>query len=58
MTEKIPNLVLTNGAIYTVNKNNPWAQAIVIQGEEIAFVGSSEGAISFIINKIPVNIID
>ena len=58
MIEKILNLVLTNGAIYTVNKNNPWAQAIVIQGEEIAFVGSNEGSKSLIRIKIPVNIID
>ena len=28
--------VLTNGKIYTANKNEPWAEAVVIKGNKIA----------------------
>ncbi|MCP5097317.1 MAG: amidohydrolase, partial [Chloroflexi bacterium] len=35
-----PNLVLKNGAVYTVDKNRNWAQAIAIAEDKIVFVGS------------------
>ncbi len=34
--------VFTNGKIYTVNETQPWAEAVVIKGNNIAFVGSNE----------------
>ena len=37
-----PNLVLKNGAIYTVDKERSWAEAIAITGHQITFVGSSD----------------
>ena len=40
--------VLTNGRIYTVSESALWAEAVAIKGNEIAFVGSSEEAESFI----------
>ncbi len=38
------DLVLTNGAIYTVNPNRPWAGAVAIAGGKFVYVGTSEGA--------------
>ena len=34
------DIVIENGVIYTVNKDQPWAQAIAIKDGEITFVGS------------------
>ena len=39
--------VLVNGKIYTVNKKQPWAEAIVIKGNKIAYVGDNAGARKF-----------
>ncbi len=39
--------VLTNGKFFTANKNEPWAEAVVIDGNKIAYVGSTEGALDF-----------
>ena len=39
--------VLTNGKFFTANDNEPWAEAIVIKGNKIAYVGSAEAAIEF-----------
>ena len=37
--------VLTNGKIFTANENMPWAEAVVIKGNKIAYVGSNEEAL-------------
>ena len=39
--------VLTNGKFFTANKNEPWAEAVVLKGNKIAYVGTNEGAIKF-----------
>ena len=36
--------VLTNGKIYTVNDDQPWAEAVAVKGDEIVYVGDKEGA--------------
>lgn len=36
------DLILFNGAIWTVNPNQPWAEAIAVSGEKIFTVGSSK----------------
>lgn len=41
-------LVLMNGRFWTVNKYNPWAEAVAILGNKIVFVGSSAEVKSFI----------
>lgn len=41
---------LTNGKFFTANKNEPWAEAVVIVGNKIAYVGTEEGALDFAIN--------
>ncbi len=41
-------MVLSNGAVYTVDARRSWAEAVAISGESIAYVGSDEGAESFI----------
>lgn len=36
--------VLLNGTVYTVNPNQPWAQAVAVRGDQIVYVGSNQGA--------------
>lgn len=40
--------VLVNGAVYTLNTKQPWAEAVAIQDGKIAYVGSNEGVESLI----------
>ena len=39
--------VFTNGTIYTSNGQAPWASAVVVKGDKIAFVGTDSGALTF-----------
>jgi predicted amidohydrolase YtcJ len=39
-----PNLILTGGAIYTLDPARPWASALVVAGGHIAYVGDAAGA--------------
>ena len=39
--------ILTHGRIYTVNEAQPWAEAIVIDGNRIAFVGDNTSALAY-----------
>ncbi len=45
-----------NGKIYTVNEKQPYAEAVVVEGNKISFVGSNEEAKKFI--DASTNIID
>ena len=36
--------IFKNGKIYTVNKNQPWAEAVAVEGDKIVFVGDNDGA--------------
>ncbi len=40
--------VLTNGKVYTVNEDQPWAEAVAVQGQNIVYVGNNAGARAFI----------
>lgn len=40
--------VFTNGSIYTVNEQQPWANAVAIKDNEIIFVGSDSDVAAFI----------
>jgi predicted amidohydrolase YtcJ len=42
------DFVFTNGKIYTVDKNQEWAEAVVVKGDNIVYAGSNEGAKDFI----------
>lgn len=42
------DLVLLNGAIYTVDSEHPWAEAVAIQDGALCFVGSSQEAASHV----------
>ncbi len=37
--------VFHNGKVYTVNKQQPWAEAVAIEGNKIIYVGSNEEAL-------------
>lgn len=50
--------VLTNGKLYTVNKAQPWAEAIAIKGNKVVFVGDNAQAQSFIGDKTVVKDLD
>ena len=42
MNDPIPDLVLKNGVIYTLDKKVPWATAMAISGEKIVGIGSND----------------
>ena len=39
--------ILINGKIYTVNEKQPWAEAVVIKGNKISYVGTNTEALKF-----------
>jgi len=39
--------VFTNGKFYTANQQAPWANAVVVEDDKIAFVGNDSGALEF-----------
>jgi predicted amidohydrolase YtcJ len=41
------DVILRGGAVYTVDPFQPWAQAVVVCGKEIAYVGDDHGAAEF-----------
>jgi hypothetical protein len=41
------DLVLTGGAVYTVNARQPWATAVAVRDGRIVYVGSDQGARPF-----------
>jgi len=47
-TPQIADLVLRNGAIYTMDASRSWASAIAVRGAEIIYVGVDAGAEKFI----------
>ncbi|MEC9414983.1 MAG: amidohydrolase, partial [Pseudomonadota bacterium] len=51
LTPDSADLVLHNGAIYTVDENHSWAQSIAIKDGKIVYVGSDAGAEEFIGSK-------
>jgi predicted amidohydrolase YtcJ len=38
------DFVFTNGRVYTVNEQAPWADAVAVKGSEIVYVGDASGA--------------
>ncbi len=42
--EKAADTVFVDALVYTVNEQQPWAQAVAVKDGEIVFVGSNEGA--------------
>ena len=46
--------VLLNGHIYTVDEQNPWAEALVIRDGMFAYVGDNAGADAFIADGVEV----
>lgn len=44
VNKPVASQVFTNGAIYTVNAQQEWAQAMAISGNEILYVGTVQGA--------------
>lgn len=38
------DLLVTNARVYTVDESNPWAEAVAVRGNRIAFVGSAADA--------------
>ena len=41
------DIVLTNGTVYTVNENNPSAQAVAIKDSKFIYVGDNDGAAKY-----------
>ncbi len=40
--------VFTNGKVYTMDKDRPWAESVVVDDDKIVFVGDDEGAQAYI----------
>jgi len=43
-----PDLILKNGCIYTLDRDQTWAQAIAIASGQVIYVGSNQGVESYI----------
>ena len=56
MTKTFADQIYLNGEIYTVNADQPWAQAVAIAGGEIVYVGENDGAQSLVDKKT--NVVD
>ncbi|WP_233520495.1 amidohydrolase [Flocculibacter collagenilyticus] len=52
--KKAATMVFTNGNVYTVNKNSPWASAVVINNGKIVYVGDDSHAEQYIGNNTEV----
>ncbi len=46
-TQAPADYVFKNARIYTVDEDQPWAEALAVRGNEIVYVGSSAGAETF-----------
>jgi predicted amidohydrolase YtcJ len=44
MEPVIADLVLTGGKVYTVNSEQPWAEAVAVKGDTLIFVGDASAA--------------
>ena len=44
--------VLTNGKIYTVDEQQPWAEAVVVRDSEFVYVGDNAGAEAFAVDGV------
>jgi len=38
--------VFVNGAVYTLDENQPWAEAVAVDGNVIVYVGDTAGALA------------
>lgn len=45
------DFVFSNGKIYTVDESQPWAEAVVVNGSEIVYVGDTAGVSTFVGNN-------
>ena len=50
VSAKVPpaDLVFKNGNIYTVDAKQPKAEAVAVKADRIVFVGSNQGALSYV----------
>lgn len=48
MSQNKADYIFTNGKVYTVNKNNPWAEAVAVKDSVIVFVGNSQESVQWI----------
>ncbi len=46
--ENAADTVFTNARVYTVNTEQPWAEAIAIKDENVVYVGDNDGAKAFV----------
>lgn len=50
--------IFTNAKAYTLDENQPWAEAVAVRGDEIVYVGDSEGAQALIGSETDVHDLD
>ena len=49
--KNLADKVFTNGKVYTVNKDQAWAEAVAIKGNKIIFVGTAEDVKKYVGNE-------
>jgi len=47
-TREPADVVFTNGRVYTVNAQQPWAEAVAVKANKIVYVGDAVGADAFV----------
>src|SRR5689334_5455661 len=45
MTTQSHDILITGGRVYTADPEQPWAQAVLLRGDRIQYVGSEAGAV-------------
>lgn len=53
--ENAADVVYTNAKVYTVNDEQPWAEAVAVKGNEIVYVGDAAGAEAHVGTSTAVN---
>ena len=48
VSSEIADYVFTNAKVYTVNEEQPWAEAVAVQGNKIVYVGDNAGAAALV----------
>jgi predicted amidohydrolase YtcJ len=48
IVSSVADEVFTNGKVYTVNEDQPWAEAVAVSGNDIVYVGDDAGANPFV----------
>ncbi|MXN63866.1 amidohydrolase family protein [Stappia sp. GBMRC 2046] len=52
--QEAADIVFTNAKVYTVNEDQPWAEAVAVAGNKIVYVGDAEGVKAYLGDDVEV----